>query len=276
MMLQSRVNHQESHGGAGNDVVFHLTTNGDVEVSCCALGDFVAVPAITGGYVGRLFCAPIAVTLEEAGRTAAFIVVPLEEARVTIYDAELNVVATRTFTESEVNNMEYWYHELGMGRFDIIAESTGDVTFIVGQTQEVADIDHLGDDITFIGSKPNQEIRFYAPTRAVIFAPENLTATIDGGTPIQMAKDEFRLLDVGVHSIVADKHVIVEILAAGSFWADWGSYLIEPADLDVSFQVPEDFLIEQTDYTMYIAAAVIAVILVLAFFVMRRRRARRI
>ena len=276
MVLQSRVNHQEYHGGAGNDVVFHLTTNGDVEVSCCALGDFVAVPAITGGYVGRLFCAPIAVTLEEAGRTAAFIVVPLEEARVTIYDAELNLVATRTFTESEVNNMEYWYHELGMGRFDIIAESTGDVTFIVGQTQEVADIDHLGDDITFIGSKPNQEIRFYAPTRAVIFAPENLTATIDGGTPIQMAKDEFRLLDVGVHSIVADKHVIVEILAAGSFWADWGSYLIEPADLDVSFHVPEDFLIEQTDYTMYIAAVVIAVILVLAFFVMRRRRARRI
>ena len=217
MMLQSRVNHQESHGGAGNDVVFHLATNGDVEVSCSALGDFVAVPATTGGYVGRLFYAPIAVTLEEAGRAAAFIVVPLEEAGVTIYDAELNVVATGTFTESTVDNMEYWYHELGMGRFDLIAESTGDVTFMVGQTEEVADIDHLGDDVTFVGSRPNQEIRFYAPTRTVIFAPENLTATIDGGTPIQMAKDEFRLLDVGVHSIVADKHVIVEILAAGSF-----------------------------------------------------------
>lgn len=276
MTLQSRVTHQGYHGGAGYDVVFQLSTSGDVEVSCCALGDFVAVPAITGGYVGRLFYAPIAVTMEEAGRTAAFIVVPLEEGGVTIYDTELNVIATRTFTESEVENMEYWYHELGIGRFDLIAESTGDVTFMVGQTEEVADIDHLGDDITFIGSRPNQEIRFYAPTRAVIFAPENLTVTIDGGAPIQIAKDEFRLLDAGVHSVVADKHVIVEILAAGSFWDDWGSYLIEPADLDVSFQAPEDFLTGQLNYTTYVAAAAVAVILMLAFILLKRRRGRRI
>jgi len=276
ILLQSRVEHLGVHGGVGNDVVYHLTTTGDVEVSCCALGDFIAVPAITGGYVGRLFYAPLAVTLEEAGRTAAFIVIPLEEGEVRIYDRDLNMKATHSFTASDVEDREHWYYNLGVGKFDLIAESTGDITFMVGQTEGTAEIGYLGDDITFIGSKPDQEIRFYAPTMAILFAPEALTVTIDGSAPVQMVKDDFRLLESGVHSISADKHVIVEVLAAGSAWDDWGSYLIEPADVDVSFEAPEGFLSKPVDYTMYIAGAVVAVIVVLAAFMMRRRRAKQV
>jgi len=275
-IIQSRIHHLQAHNGVGNDVVFRLTTTGDVEVSSSALGDFVAVPAITGGYVGRLFYAPVAVTLEEPGRTAALIVTPLEEAQVRVYDRELNVITTHSFTASDVEDMNYWYHELGIGRFNLIAESTGDITFMVGQTEGTAEIDYLGDDITFIGSKPNQEIRFYAPTMAVIFAPEASTITIDGGSPIQMAKDDFRLLESGVHSISATKHIIVEVLAAGSSWDDWGSYLIEPADMDVSFEAPRGFLSKPVDYTMYIVGAAVAVIVVLAVFMMRRRRTSRV
>jgi len=276
MLLQSRIFHQGTHGGAGNDVVFHLTSGSDVEVSCCALGDFVAVPALTGGYVGQLFYAPIAVTFEEAGRTGAFIVIPLEEGQVKIYDKDLNMIATNSFTASDVEERKYWYNDLGIGRFNLIAESTGDITFMVGQTQGMAEIGYMGDDITFIGSRPGQEIRFYAPTMAVIFAPEALTMTIDGGAPIQMAKDDFRLLESGVHSIYSEKHVIVEVLGAGAGWYNWGSYLIEPADADVSFEVPEGFLSKPVDYTMYIAGAAVAVIVVLAIFMMRRRRAGRV
>jgi len=276
MLLQSRFFHQGTHGGAGNDVVFRLTTTSDVEASSCALGDFVAVPALTGGYVGRLFYAPIAVSFEEAGRTGAFIVVPLEEGEVKVYDKELNLIATRSFGASDVEDRRYWYHDLGIGRFNLIAESTGDITFMVGQTEGTAEIGYLGDDITFIGSKPNQEIRFYAPTMAVIFAPEDLTVTIDSGAPMQMTQDDFRLLESGVHSISADKHIIVEVLAAGSGWNDWGSYLIEPADVDVSFGVPEGLMSKPVDYTMYIVGAVVAVVVVLAVFMMRRRRPRQV
>jgi len=112
---------------------------------------------------------------------------------------------------------------------------------------------------------------------AVVFAPEALTISIDGGAPIQMAKDAFSLLESGVHSVSADKHVIVEILAAGDDWDNWGSYLIEPSDVDVSFEVPEGFTAKTADYTMYIAAAAVAVVIVVVVvFVMRRRGASRI
>jgi len=281
-LLQSRIASMGPHGGAGNDVVFHLTTSSDVEVSCCALGDFLAVPAITGGYVGKLFYAPLAVTLEEAGRTAAFIAVPLEEGEVRVYDKNLNVIATHSFTASDVSDRKYWYYELGSGRFNLIAESTSNMCFMVGQTEGKADISHLGDDVTFIGSRPGQEIRFYAPTNAVIFAPQNLTITVDGSSPIQMEKDEFKLLEPGAHSVSADKHVIVEVLAygsAGTFfvgieWENWGSYLIEPLDVDINFEALENFLTKQVDYMTYITPAAVAVAVVLALFVIRRRRAR--
>jgi len=276
MLLQSRVFHQGTHGGAGNDVVFHLTTTGDVEVSCCGIGDFVAVPAITGGYIGRLFYAPLAVTFDDPGRTAAFIAIPLEEGQLKIYDKSLNQIVTHSFTASDVDERNCWYYELGTGRYTLIAESTGDIAFMVGQTEGTADISHMGDDITFVGSKPSQEIRFYAPTMAVVFTPEALTATIDNGAPVQMAKDDFRLLESGVHSISADKHVIVELLAGGSGWNGWGSYLIEPSDADVSFEVPQGFLSKPVDYTMYIAGAAVAIIVVLTVFMIRRKRASRV
>jgi len=275
-IIQSRITHLGEHNGAGNDVVFHLTTTGDVEVSSCALGDFVAVPAITGGYVGRLFYSPIAVTYEQAGRTGAFIVLPLEEGTVTIYDKELNVIATRSFTASDVEDRVYWYRELGIGRFNLIAESTGNIAFMTGQTEGTADIEHLGDDITFIGSRPNQEIRFYVPTMAVVFAPETLTVTIDSGAPVQMVKDDFKLLESGAHSISASGHIIVEILASGSSWDDWGSYLLEPADVDVIFEAPQGFLSKPVDYTMYIAGAAVAAVVVLAVFMLRRRRPKQV
>ena len=277
IILQSRKHHLEYHNGAGHDVVYRLTTSGDAEVLSCATGGYIVVPAITGGYIGRLFYAPVTATWGLASEHAAtFIVVPLEEGQVTIYDRDLKVVATRSFTASDVEDRNYWYHSLGLGRFDLIVESTGDVAFMVGETEGMAEIGYLGDDIAFIGSKPGQEIRFYAPTMAVVFAPEPLTISIDDGVPVEMAKDEFKLLESGVHSISADKHVIVEILAAGEDWDNWGSYLIEPDDIDVSFDVPQGFVSKPVDYTMYIAAAVIGIVVVLAVLMMRRRRARQV
>ena len=277
-MLQSRMHHLELNNGAGNDVVFHLSTSGDTELLCCATGDYVVVPAVTGGYIGKLFYAPTTATSGSASEhSASFIVVPLEEGTVTVYDLGMNEIASRAFTASDVENMDHWYHGFGLGRFDLIAESTGDIAFMVGETEGIAEIDYLGDDIAFIGSRPNQEIRFFAPTMAVVFAPEALTISIDGGAPIQMAKDAFSLLESGVHSVSADRHVIVEVLAAGDDWDGWGSYLIEPSDIDASFEVPEGFKAKAVDYTMYIAAAAVAVVVVVAVvFMMRRRGASKI
>jgi len=275
-MLQSRMHHLENHNGAGNDVVFFLSTSGDTELLCCATGDYVVVPAVTGGYIGKLFYAPTTATWGSASEhSASFVVVPLEEGTVTIYDLGMNQIASRVFTASDVENMDHWYHGFGLGRFDLVAESTGDIAFMVGETEGIAEIDYLGDDIAFIGSRPNQEIRFFVPTMAVVFAPEALMISIDGGAPIQMAKDAFSLLESGVHSLSADKHVIVEVVAAGDDLDGWGSYLIEPLDMDASFEVPEGFKAKAVDNTMYIAAAAVAVVVVVVVvvFVMRRRGA---
>jgi len=281
MILQSRTFYRayaETHGGGGYDTVFRLTTTGDVMVLCCGgIGDFMAVPAVTGGYVGRVFYASAALTFGGMGRTVAFIIMPLEACEVTVYDGALNTIAKHIFTASDVENRNYWFHTLGEGRFDFIVESTGDICFMVGKTEGAADINFLGDDITFIGARPNQEIRFYAPTMAVIFAPEDLTVSIDGGAPIRMAKDEFRLLESGAHSIKADKHIIVEVLAAGSGWYNWGSYLIEPLDIDATFEIPNGFFEKEREHTTYyyIVAAVV-VIIATAVFMLRRRRAFRV
>ncbi|MBS7635119.1 hypothetical protein KEJ34_06485 [Candidatus Bathyarchaeota archaeon] len=270
-ILQSRKHRFEYNNGAGNNVVYRLTTTSDAVLSCSALGDFVAVPAITGGYVGRVFYAPVSVTLEEEGRSAAFIVIPLEEGKVTVYNEALDTIAERTFTSSDVENRNYWYHNLGIGRFKLIVQSAGNICFMVGQTEGVVDMDHLGDDITFVGAKPNQEVRFYAPTMAVVFAPEDLMISIDGGAPIRMEKDEFRLLESGCHSVKADKHVIVEVLAGGSSWDDWGSYLMEPLDVDASFEVPEGFLEKRQEYTTYIIIAAVVIVVIAAALMLRRR-----
>ena len=274
-ILQSRKHHLEYHNGAGNDLVYTLTTSGDVEVSCSALGDYVAVPSLTGGFRGRVFYAPLSVTLEEAGRSGMVIVVPLEEGRVVIYDKDLNTIAEHSFTASDVENRQFWYYNLGIGRFDLLVESSGDVVVFVGQTQQMAELEYLGDDITFVGARPNQEVRFYAPTMAVLFAPEDSTVTIDGGAPLQMKADSFRLLESGVHSVVADKHVVVELLASGVGWNGWGSYLIEPADVDVSFEAPEGLLSKPVNIILYGGiAAVVVVVVALAAVLMRRRKAK--
>lgn len=271
-ILQSRKHRLEYHNGAGNDVVYSLTTSGDVEVSCSALGDYLVVPALTGGFIGKVFYAPLSVTLEESGRTGWVIVVPLEEGRVVVYDKGLNTIAEHSFTSSDVENRQFWYYNLGVGRFDLLIESSGNVVVFVGQTQQMAELEYLGDDVTFLGARPGQEVRFYAPTMAVLFAPEDLEVRIDGGAPLQMKRDSFRLLEPGVHSVSADKHVVVQVLASSTGWYDWGSYLIETADLDVSFEAPEGLLSKPLDVTLYWGIAAVVVVAAVALVFLRRRK----
>ncbi|MEM1543208.1 MAG: hypothetical protein QXU09_04275 [Thermoproteota archaeon] len=279
ILLQARRKITDYQNGAGRDVVFHLTTTGDVVVCCSALDDFIAVPALTGGYVGKTFYVAANQPVKgQEGRSISFIILPLEECKVTVYNLDLEILAEKTFTSSDVANINYWFHSLGTtGRFKIIVQSTGDICFMVGQTTGIADIKYLGDDITFIGARPDQEIRFYAPTMAILFAPEDLTATIDGST-VQMRKDEFRLIESGPHTVKANKHIIVQILASGSSgWISWGSYLIEPLDLDITFEeLPYSFFEKKQDLTTYyiiaaIATTIAAVILVLRLKIRRVR-----
>jgi hypothetical protein len=260
--------------GPGFDTRFYLKANGDVMLSSTSAWTFMAVPAVTGGFRGKLFFTPSHMTFPEEGTIMGLVVVPLEAGKVTVYKRDdMSVVAEREFSDIDVSDNAYWYLKLGKGRMELIVQSTGDVTLMAGSTRFNEDISYLGDDITFMGSRPNQEIRFYAPTSAVVFAPQDTTATIDGVTRT-MKRDEFKQLDEGVHSVKADGYLIVEILGASDGWAAWQSYLVSPLDVAKSYEVPQGFVETGggANVLMYVGVAAVAVVVLVAVAVLRRRR----
>lgn len=273
-ILQSRVTQGGVSAAVGYDSVFKLTSTGEVMASSVALGALVYAPALTGGYVGRSFWAPNHATYRQEGRSAVLVIVPLEPGKVTVYRRDdMSIVAEREFTDTDVANKDYWFLNLGIGRFDLLVQSTGDITVLIAQTLQQVSPDFIGDGITFIGSRPNQEIRFFTPSMAVVFSPEDQTAWINGERK-ELKRDQFVVLGSGVHSVKGTGHLIVQIVAPGAQgFQKWGHYLIEPLDIDASFPEVSGLFEKGIPIMLYagvgVAAAIVAAV---AFFLMKRRR----
>jgi hypothetical protein len=275
-ILQSRVTQGGVSAAVGYDSVFKLTSTGEVIVGSVALGALVQVPALTGGYVGKTFWAPVHATYRQPGRTAALVIVPLEPGKVTVYKREdMSVVAEREFTDSDVAQKNYWFLKLGIGRFDLLVKSTGDITVLIAQTLTEESPDFIGDGIAFLGSRPNQEVRFFTPSTAIVFSPEDQTAIIDGETRT-LKRDQFVILGSGVHSVKGSGHLIIQIVAPGAQgFQKWGHYLIEPADIDASYSDVPELFERGMPITTYIGIAVAVVAVgVVAFLFVRRRKKR--
>ncbi len=275
--LACRVAFGDEIAGAGNSIIFDVSTSGDVLTACLTSSGLMAVPAVTGGFVGRLFVVPAFLSLDEPGATVMLIVVPLEAGEVKVYDESLREMLSHTFSDSDVAQMKFWYHNLGKTRRTLLIKSTCDITVMVGNTLVSEDIDHLGDDITFLGTKPNQEVRFYAPTMAVVFAPKECDAIIDGVSQ-HLVADNFVLLEKGVHSVKANTSLIIEVLATPGTWDHWGNYLISPDDVDIEYTPPEGFGEARgggLSMTMIGGIVVVVVIVVLVGYAFMRRRRRR-
>lgn len=274
-VLQSRVNHGGVSAAVGYDSVFTMTSEGEVIASSAALGEVLYVPAITGGYVGTLFWVPNHATYQQTGRSAVLVVVPLEPCKVTVYRRDdLSVLAEHTFTDTDVAENKYWFVSFGIGRFDLIIASTGSITVMAAQTYG-GDItpDFIGDGITFLGTRPGQEVRFFTPSTAIVFSPEDQRATIDGETK-ELKADRFIILGSGVHSVKGTGHLIIQVLAPGIGWQKWGGYLIEPLDVDASYPEVPELLEKGMPITTYAAIAVVVVAVVAAVIVLGRRRRR--
>lgn len=272
-ILQSRVAHGGINAGAGYDVVFNLKSTNDVVLSSAALGQVIYVPAITGGYVGKLFYASDHATYQQTGRSIVLVVVPLQAGKVTVYDRNLNVLAEHEFSDADVSANKYWFKSFGLGRFEFIVKSTGNITVMAAQTYGNVSEDYIGDGTTFLGSSPNQELKFFTPSSAILFSPENQTITIDGETKTAKRDDIFLLGD-GVHTIRSTGYTIIQVLAPGTGWHKWGSYLIEPLDVSKSFSDIPDLVTQPTSYLTYAAIGVGALVLLalVYFFVIRKRK----
>lgn len=272
-ILQSRVNHGGVSAAVGYDSVFKLTSTGEAMVSSVALGALVYAPALTGGYVGKSFWAPNHATYRQTGRSAVLVIVPLEAGKVTVYRREdMSVIAEREFTESDVAEKKYWYLSLGIGRFDTLIQSTCDITVLIAQTLQEDSPDFIGDGIAFLGSRPNQEVRFFTPSMAVVFSPEDQTVWINGQEK-GLKRDQFIVLGSGVHSVKGTGHLIIQVIAPGAQgFQKWGHYLIEPADIDASYpDVPELFE-KGIPVLLYAGIGVLVVIVAATALIFLRRR----
>ena len=296
---------QPTFGGGGDSMIFHMKSTGKLMATCVTSRSFMAVPAVTGGFVGKLFYAPVYISIEQDGAASAFIVVPSEPGEVTVYDSKLNVVDEKAFTQADVDDKAYWFKNMASAKGMLIFKSTGDMTVMVGCTylgegptyvQRQPGPEDLGDDVTFLGARADQLVHFYVPFSAVLFSPRDCSATIDGETK-DLKEDEFVLLDQGVHSVKADREVIIQVLSMGHpehlrftdpmdpavviaegdyFWLDWGSYLVSVEDVNVALEAPEGFgeaAAGGMDMTMIITAVVAAgALAAVGLFVIKRRK----
>ena len=140
-----------------------------------------------------------------------------------------------------------------------------------------------GSGIDYIGVRPDEDTLFFLPTNstveAYIFASEDATVTIDGTETLTVEADSYQLLTVaGIHKIVSDKNVVVEVVS----WPLNPPYQglnfngIEVQCVQTVSVVPNVTLTPMsggTPLTTYIiiGAAVAGVAVVVVFFAMRRR-----
>ncbi|MFQ6094975.1 MAG: hypothetical protein ACE5NN_02415 [Candidatus Bathyarchaeia archaeon] len=304
--LAARINHGAPTVGGGNSIIFRVESTGRLLIRTLNKRSFLAVPAVTGGFVGKLFVTPATLAVDEYGAEEVLIIVPIETGKVSVYDNKMNLLAEKEFSQADIDGKQYWYHSLGKSSQTLIIKSTCKITVLEGATyippeleKTTIGIEDLGSNIAYIGARANEETRFYVPTTAVLFAPEDLTAEIDGETKT-LKRDEFVLLDRGVHSVTPDHEVIIQLNCAGNimrveiwdyeppygtgellevrqaYWTDWGSYLISVEDVKKTFEVPSGFgevPAGGMDLTMIIAAVALVVAVVGGgFFILKKRR----
>ncbi len=263
--------------GPGNSMVFTIKSRANIMVTAVNTGCLVAVPALSGGFAGKMFYIPAFFSYEMVeGCVAAIVVVPTKACKVEVYDARtMDKIAEKSFSERDVEADAVWFYKLGRVRDkEYIIASEAPITLLAGSTLGGEDIQHLGPDVTFMGARPGETIKFYVPTLGVVFTPEDAELVIDGKT-LSLKADSYILLDQGVHTLRSNKVVIIELVSSVQGLSRWGTYLIEPLDITKEFKVPEGFGKPKGGFPIWIITVVVLVTLVCAFLVLRKRRARR-
>ncbi|MEM2242002.1 MAG: hypothetical protein QXS46_07365, partial [Candidatus Bathyarchaeia archaeon] len=221
--LISRRNRQTPTQGGGDSIIFRAESTGLILVRTATQRSFLAVPAVTGGWVGKLFVTPILLAIDEPGSEQVLIIVPIEPGTVSIYDGKMNLLAEKSFTQEDIDNKVFWFYSFGKpSQTAAIIKSTCKITVLEGSTYIPPELgkttigpEDLGSNIAYMGARANEETRFYVPSTAIIFAPEDLTIIVDGETK-SLKKDDFIILDRGVHEIKASHEVIIQLNCPGN------------------------------------------------------------
>lgn len=250
--------------------VYRVVSTGNIMISTWTGNAITFLPSATGGFVGRIFFgAPI------AWFAGSIMVFAYEDSSIRAIDLASPAwfMALWPTVKRDLKAGRYFYQKTEDRR--LLIESTGDISVLCGDTQDGDDPKWFGDDIAIAATRPNQEFHFYAPTKAIIFAYKDTSATIDGYS-WYIPKDTFIELGPGYHTLKADETLIIQVVGTGIVppgFDDWGSCLLAPQDVEVSHTVPKP---PQRDFTVYpiIGGPIVAAALLTAFIWVKRRRRR--
>jgi hypothetical protein len=158
---------------------------------------------------------------------------------------------------------------------DLKFSSTGLVSIWIGACHQTSvyesnlDITGLGDDIWFAGGLEGKDFVFYAPSYAIVFAPQDVRIRIDD-TERTVKADSYVRISAGFHRVVSDKVIIVQVVGMGDGMTTWSQYLVSSPDIPAT----RPTLLEAGNLMLIGGAATVVVVAaVIVFLRMKRKRA---
>ena len=275
--------------------VYRIVSTGRVSVVGLSSEAFTCVPSLTGGFVGRHFYCVVAPDWAGRGEKSSLVVLAHEDATVSLYDLGRpgwHIQLLGSDLTENLKSGEMWYNETILAKTPLRIESTGDISVLAGNggawwgaspNMTAHMPQNIGDDISFIGARSGEKLRFYAPTKAVIFATRDSSVSLDG-VLVNIKQNEPLTVLGGIHVLQADAPIIVEVLGEGGWdpeyeaefdtpptgYESWGSYLISARSLEVTYPGPPP-LAGISELMPFIAVGAAAPVVLIALMVWKRR-----
>ena len=280
--------------------VYRVVSTGRIMITTVCRECFAYAPSATGGFTGRSFygvMSGVGGGDTWVGSYQSFVAIAEEDCEVSVYSLlkpelqrGLGPDLTKTLGAGEVF-FDVSFDQQTPLRID----STGDIMVLFGRgdyawgatnARAVTYPENVGDDVSDFAVEADSDLSFFAPTGAVIFAPQGLDIVVDGAL-ISMEADEYRVLMGGTHTIRSSAPVIVEVLSdantiatgEGGFvenrFDNWATYLTPVQTLEVAYPPPPPAGSLAELYTYVGAGVSAAVIAVVALLLLRRRKTAR-
>lgn len=275
--------------------IIQVESTGNIIIVSWYGARFTSLPSITGDFIGKKFFGYINYykitwvtpqTWQNDGGQGMFIVYAYEPSTVKVYDLlSRQLLYNKTFTKAG----EYWYvhgpkppaptipgnppsepYDPNLAPKHLLFLSDGDISVWSGDggdsPSKIAQPAHFSGtgDITFVSGKNGKDFWFYAPQKAIVFAPTDISININGSTRT-LKKDRYLTLTSGYYHIISDNPIIVQV-QAGSGTNEYGTYLISYADIPAT--APETGI----GFPLWMIGIVIAVIIAAVLLISKQRR----